>query len=893
MNKRIICTLLCFLLLTGLVLPVCAEEAEVPEENMMKEIRIGTTEEFLEFAENCRLDSYSQNLLVSLETDIDLTGLPFASIPIFSGTFEGNGHTVSGLSITSDGSTQGLFRYLTATAVVQDLSVSGEIHPGGSRNEIGGIAGQNEGQIRNCNFSGTVSGGDYVGGLVGINTVTGIIESCQVDGELHGDHFVGGIAGENRGVIRNCSNSAQVNTTPQQNSVEISDITMDTLTNTEAVNTVTDIGGIAGSSSGVIRGCENRGNVGYRHMGYNIGGIAGTQSGYVCECVNFGEVQGRKEVGGIIGQMEPASLIEFSDDTLQILQDQLGTMSGMVNRASSNAQTNASQVSSQIGVLQDQAQSAQEALESLLPDPDAPELPDADSILAAQNTLTDTLNSMPGTLNNIAASLEATVNGLTRDLNAISGQISAMGQTINEASENIGGSITDISDLDTSETLTGKVETCINYGDILADLNAGGIAGAMAMENDLDILEDWEQYGEESLNFQSEVRAVVLNCSNLGTVTGKKQNVGGITGWQSLGLIRGCTNTGTVDGADADYVGGIAGLSTGYIRFDNAKCEICGDSYVGGISGSGTIVTDSLSLVKILDGKEKLGAISGYIEETNSEEEEPLIRNYYLIVDDDPGAVDGISYSGLAESMDLEAFLKMEDLPSVFETVTIRFEFEDGTFTETSVMPGGALPASMIPDVPEKEGYTGIWEGLEDTKLSNVLFDTTFEILYTAYHTTIQSQQTRSNGLPILLVEGSFTNDAAIDVSASDAALQLSEKETLLEAWTIRMNETGTIARFLLPEGTDAEALKLYVCGSESTWREADFTQDGSYLVFPLDPTDTDFALVEAPANNLVLYALVLAALAVMVVIVGGLARRKRKKAPTEQAESPSGEHDG
>lgn len=214
MYKRWTSVLLCLLLLLGITLPVYAEENPEQGAVPVEELRISTPEEFASFAENCRLDSYSRNLAVTLERDLDLSGTDFEPVPIFSGSFDGKGHTISGLSITADGSAQGLFRYLTADAVVRDLSVQGEIDPGCSGNEIGAVAGRNEGQILNCSFSGTVSGGDYVGGIAGTNAVTGIIDSCRTNGDIYGDHFVGGIAGENTGVIRGCANYAAINTTP-------------------------------------------------------------------------------------------------------------------------------------------------------------------------------------------------------------------------------------------------------------------------------------------------------------------------------------------------------------------------------------------------------------------------------------------------------------------------------------------------------------------------------------------------------------------------------------------------------------------------------------------------------------------------------------------------------
>ena len=840
MRNRIIVFTLCVALLMSFAIPAYADETTA-------QLSISTVEEFLTFAENCRLDSYSQGLTVTLEKSIDLSGMDFNPIPIFSGSFEGNGHAITGLSIKTDGSEQGLFRYLTASAVVQNLIVGGDIQPGGSRSTIGAIAGHNLGQIRNCGFTGTVSGSEYVGGIVGRNGVTGIIENCLVKGKIYGDHFVGGIAGENTGVIRGCTNEALINTTPQQNSVDITDITMDTLTNTEAPNTVTDIGGITGISSGVIRSCINIGDVGYQHMGYNIGGICGTQSGYVVDCENRGSVQGRKEVGGIVGQMEPNTLIEYSEDTLQTLQGQLSELSGLVNKASGNVQANANQISGQIGVLQNQTQAAQGAVDTLIPDQSNPEIPDPDTTLAAYNTLSSNLNAMPGTLSSITAATKTTVNSLSQDLSAISGQIGRMEQTVNGAEENLGGSIVDVSDLDTPNILVGKIENCVNYGSVLADLNVGGIAGAIAIENDLDILEDWQESGEESLNFESQLRAVILNCENKGVVSGKKQNAGGIAGWQSLGLVKSCTNTGMLNCPNADYVGGISGQSTGYVRQNYAKCEIHASTYAGGIAGSGTIVTDCLSQVKLVGCSEKIGAILGSLGET--QEENPVTGNCFLAVGQNPGGIDGINYSGVAESVALEEFMQMDNLPEIFHSVTICFIFPNGEVTDLILEPGSALAPDQIPPLPAKDGAIGTWAGLADAQLDCILFDMSFEAIYATRPSVIATPETRENSLPILLLEGSFTENTSVHIGMSSQSPALQEKEALLEAWEFDVTEGASQARFLLPEGIDVATVKLMVRDANGNWRDVSYTQDGSYLVFSLQAGDAGIALIAVPAS--------------------------------------------
>lgn len=884
MNKRLFSILLCLFLLAAMVVPVSAVEEEQQEEIVeIRKISVSTAEEFLEFAENCRLDSFSRNLEVTLEADIDLSGTSFAGIPTFSGTLQGKGHKITGLSLDGEGSYQGLFRYLTQEALVRDLIVEGQIHPGGSKSAVGAIAGKNAGSIIHCEFNGSVSGGDYVGGIAGQNALTGSIENCMVEGEIQGDHFVGGISGENSGVIRSCMNYATINTTPQQNSVEISDITMDTLMNSESANTATDIGGISGNSSGVIRNCKNRGDVGYQRIGYNIGGIAGTQAGYISGCINYGRIQGRKEVGGIVGQMEPVTVIEFTEDTLQILQEQLNTMSGLVNSAAANAQNGGSQINNQLAVLQDQADSAKEAVETLIPSGENPQLPDADSILAAQNALSEAMNVMPKTVEGIASSAQATIVGVGRDLKAVSNQIGLMSQTIQNGAENLGGSVTDLSDQDTPDLLTGKVETCFNYGSIQAELNVGGIVGAMAMENDLDILEDWQQQGEASLNVRSEIRSVVLDCENNGTVTGLKQNVGGLVGWHTLGLIKNSVNTGKVDGAGASYVGGVAGQSVGFLRAVSANCEVRGAEYLGGIAGSAMIVTDSLSQVKLMDGTERVGGILGWAEENQSEEEVPVRDNYYLPVDSDPGAIDGISYSGLAEPMEMEAFLAVEDLPDTFQKVKIRFLFDDGTMTEILVPTGGDLAVEKIPQVPAKDGYSGSWSGLEQAQLTDIRFDMTFEAVYTVHSTTIESGETRTDGRPVLLLEGSFTDAASVTVMATNEVPALAEKQQHLESWQISVNEPGTVARFLLEDAADADGLLLFVRADDGQWQQQDYRIDGSYVVFPMEELQTEIALVQQTSNEM-LYVIGAGAALLILLIAGSLVWKRKHTRKTEES---------
>ena len=886
MRNRIITALLCLCLLLSAALPAAAQEQE-PE---ITRLSISTVQRFLSFAEKCRLDSYSRNLVVSLETDLDLTGVEFTGIPIFCGTFEGNGHTISGLRLNGDGSAQGLFRHLTETALVRDLKVQGDVTPGGSRCEIGGITGINGGTITGCFFTGSIAGGDKVGGIAGVNQLTGIIEDCRVSGSIYGNHFIGGMAGRSSGVIRGCVNTAAINTTAQENNVSLSDITIENLTTSESANTVTDVGGIAGKSDGVIRSCSNQGNVGYQHMGYNIGGIAGTQSGYVTDCENRGRILGRKEVGGIVGQMEPTALIEYEQDALQILQGQLTAMSGTVSRTAANVQGSADALYNQVGALEGHVQDARNAVGLLIPDPDDPSLPDPDTIQAAKNGLSSSLSGMNDSLQNMKATTQSAMGTLSNNLHTLQSQVSAMSATLGSVSETLGGSITDVSDSDTEADLSGKVEACRNLGSVQGDRNIGGITGAIALENDLDVKDDWEIQGSNSLNFESVLRAVVLDCENSGRVTARKQSAGGVVGLQTLGLVKDSRNTGDLDAENAEYVGGITGQSQGYIRASGARCVLTGKKYVGGIAGSASVATDCRSMVK-LEGSERLGAVLGWQEDCRDEEEEaPVAGNCYLVVSADYGGIDGVSYDGLAQPLSEKEFFSLEDLPELFRKVTITFLFDGGTERRITVPSGGALKDNQIPVIPEKQGYVGSWDGLEEADLSNLVFNLSFETVYTAYRTAIQSEAVRDNGMPVLLLQGDFPEDAAVTASPSEDAPQLSQGQTLLEVWDIALPQDASVttARLALPEDLGDEQAALLV-RRNGVWSETQCTPDGSYLVFPIGEGDDAVALLQKEASPLPRAALAAGAAAIAGLALLILLRRRKRKAPKPQEQESKG----
>ena len=352
------------LLLTAVLLPSLIAPA-VLAAGSTNTIYLHTAEDLVELSQNCTLDSWSQGKAVYLEADIDLAGVVFSPIPTFGGTFQGQGHTISGLSISGSGNVRGLFRYIQPSGTVQDLTVEGSVTPSDRKNTLGGLVGNNQGTITNCSFVGTVAGTDSIGGLVGINEGKGQVINCSFSGSVSGEHYVGGIVGQNFGAILQCKNSGSINTTEVDTELNLDNLNQEQLNAAENVPVCTDIGGIAGFSSGVLQSCSNTGSVGYAHVGYNIGGIVGRQSGYLDGCVNSGTILGRKDVAGIAGQLEPEVRLLYQKDTLEELLDALRVLRSQMEQTRRDLHASSDSLSTQLQVISDRTDEAQDAIRIL------------------------------------------------------------------------------------------------------------------------------------------------------------------------------------------------------------------------------------------------------------------------------------------------------------------------------------------------------------------------------------------------------------------------------------------------------------------------------------------------------------------------------------------------
>ena len=139
---------------------------------------------------------------ITLTADIDLTGKGWTPIGTdydksYKGTFDGGGHTITGLTFTTNDEFAGLFGWLNRAGTVKNVVMEGvqitsnQIY-GGS---IGGVVGYSWGTIENCSVSGSVSGTVYVGGVVGAQ-IGGSITGCSSSATVKGTVDVGGVAGQ-------------------------------------------------------------------------------------------------------------------------------------------------------------------------------------------------------------------------------------------------------------------------------------------------------------------------------------------------------------------------------------------------------------------------------------------------------------------------------------------------------------------------------------------------------------------------------------------------------------------------------------------------------------------------------------------------------------------------
>ena len=423
-------------------------------------VHIDSASDLVELSKNCSYDAWSEGKNVVLTKDISLEGINFEPIASFCGTFDGQGHTISGLNITGAFSPAGLFAILESEAIVKNLNVSGVISPDGDKGVVGGIAGINKGKIEGCSFNGTVIGSVDIGGIAGINRINGTISSCSVSGEIIGETRTGGIAGNNEGMVSSSENSSKVNTICINPSVSLDDINISLTLDISKISSLnnssmTDTGGIAGYSTGIIMGCINNGTVGYPHIGYNVGGIAGRTSGHLNSNINNAVINGRKDVGGIAGQIEPFISYDLSEDLLLALKTELDLLKAAVGDALDSTGGSIPTVSTRLNTILENLDLATNSLNTLINDASGY----GDDFINEVNRLGEILDQVISQISVITTDLPE----LARQLRAGLINLEDALEGIREFSAVSGGAVSDIiSAADDASGAFGKIGDSVN-----------------------------------------------------------------------------------------------------------------------------------------------------------------------------------------------------------------------------------------------------------------------------------------------------------------------------------------------------------------------------------------------------------------------------------------------
>ena len=199
----------------------------------------------------------------------------------YTGIFEGQNHTISGLYFKQENTSEvGFFGYNGGK--ISNVGILNSYFCGFSR--VGGVCGYNSSTITNCYNKGVVDGtadaaGSF-GGVCGCNL--GILTNCYNTGIVKGQLFVGGVSGDNNKTITNCYN-------------------------TGIVSGQSYVGGIDGDNSGTITNCNNEGKVSGTED--YVGGVSGDNNKTITNCYNTGIVSGQSYVGGVNGYNKNGTII--------------------------------------------------------------------------------------------------------------------------------------------------------------------------------------------------------------------------------------------------------------------------------------------------------------------------------------------------------------------------------------------------------------------------------------------------------------------------------------------------------------------------------------------------------------------------------------------------------
>lgn len=485
-------------------------------------------------------------------------------------------------------------------------------------------------------------------------------------------------------------------------------------------------------------------------------------------------------------------------------------------------------------------------------------------------------------------SLHNAVTGIGDHMGLLRDEIGDSGDTLSDDIRSIGDQFQTITDLissaideaqkkelndlwdDVSEevidsTTLGKAKSCINFGVVKGDLNIGGIAGAMAVERDLDPEDEIVEVGEQSLNFRYETRAILQSCVNHGSVTSKKDAAGGIVGYMDLGYLWKCENYGAVKTTDGKYTGGIAGISNSSIHGCWSKCTLNGRYYVGGIAGYGYEVYQCTSLISVKSSEGRTGSVVG-----DWDREDGVLKQNRFVEGHLAGA-DGISYKEQAEPVSYNALIQSDDVPEPFLQMNVTYMVDEIPLKTVSYDYGDRFSTKEIPEVPQKDKYYGVWKTPEDVEITS---DHIIEAIYNPFITTLSSNAKRDNVRSVFLVEGIFDEHAGLSAQLIESGDQYERWEVILSD---KYDSAMQMVRYAPPEDWEKISIRIVPAGAKDSI-QVTTELDGSYFIFPVETTNFVIEIENHASNRSTSIGLFITGFLLLFIIAIIFSRKKVKK---------------
>ena len=470
--------------------------------------------------------------------------------------------------------------------------------------------------------------------------------------------------------------------------------------------------------------------------------------------VNIPDVQVPSELTAALQQLQALS---------KDVRTQMSTIAGLLGEMPGQTNQLMSDIKSITGSMDKMA----DELDDILDDFD-------DEMDTMKDDLRQKGNTISDTLDNTSDTLHADFDGVRDSLDRVKDQFDVIRGTVSDALDELKNRIddksiyVDVSELTDATAGDGKIISSTNSGEVYADTQGGGIAGAIVKTNPQkasawffqDKNDDEDDDEDDSDSITRHVLAAIFSSSNTADITVKGDYAGGIVGKADYGIIVAAENYGDILTDGGKYAGGIAGRCDNTIRDSYVLSGVSGDGYVGGVAGRGEDVSGNYvcSYLDMDSYVKSSGAVVG--------KADGVVKDNYF-VDNGYGAVDGVTRSSEAESMDYDSLIQLGNMPLNFTQFTVRFMNGEQVVWQNTFAYGDELPEENYPDLPKsKDGYV-YWE---EKDVSPIHRNVTVHAVYRAYMPALTADAEAEKS-PVLM-GGEFYPDTKISVrEATDEEL--------------------------------------------------------------------------------------------------------------------------